>query len=43
MGAFHYMEFNDPVITKDAKTKSMFAWMNREALEQTIVTQRMAY
>ena len=34
-----------PVITQDAKTKSllMFAWMNKEALEQTLVTKRMTY
>ncbi len=34
-----------PVITQDANTQSvlMFAWMNKEALEQTISTQRMTY
>ena len=34
-----------PVITQDAHTKSvlMFAWMNKDALEQTILTQRMTY
>jgi len=34
-----------PVITQDANTQSvlMFAWMNKEALEQTIATQRMTY
>ncbi len=34
-----------PVITQDANTQSvlMFAWMNKEALAQTIATQRMTY
>lgn len=34
-----------PVITQDASSKSllMFAWMNREALENTISTKRMTY
>lgn len=34
-----------PVITQDANTQSvlMFAWMNKEALEQTISTKRMTY
>jgi len=34
-----------PVITQDANPQSvlMFAWMNKEALAQTIATQRMTY
>lgn len=34
-----------PVITQDAISKSvlMFAWMNKDALEQTISTKRMTY
>ena len=34
-----------PVITQDASTKSilMFAWMNRQALEKTILDRRMTY
>ncbi|KZY69334.1 phosphoribosyl-AMP cyclohydrolase [Oleiphilus sp. HI0067] len=34
-----------PVIAQDAETKSilMFAWMNRDALEETIATGRMCY
>ena len=34
-----------PVITQDAKTKDvlMFAWMNKEALDMTLSTQRMTY
>ena len=34
-----------PVITQDADTKDvlMFAWMNKEALEMTLSTQRMKY
>ncbi|MHA2937889.1 phosphoribosyl-AMP cyclohydrolase [Vibrio sp. RC27] len=34
-----------PVITQDAKTKDvlMFAWMNKEALNMTLSTQRMTY
>ena len=34
-----------PVITQDASTRSilMFAWMNREALENTIINRRMTY
>ena len=34
-----------PVITQDAKTKNMlmFAWMNKEALQITLVTQKMTY
>ena len=34
-----------PVITQDADTKEvlMFAWMNKEALEMTLSTQRMTY
>lgn len=34
-----------PVSTQDAHTKSvlMFAWMNRDALEKTLSTQRMTY
>ena len=34
-----------PVITQDAHTQSvlMFAWMNKNALEQTISTRRMTY
>lgn len=34
-----------PVIAQDAKTKAilMFAWMNRQSLEQTISTGRMTY
>lgn len=34
-----------PVITQDANTKTMlmFAWMNKEALNQTIATKRMTY
>lgn len=34
-----------PVITQDATTKSvlMFAWMNRQALEKTIATNRVTY
>jgi len=41
--------FNDqgliPVITQDATSKTvlMFAWMNRESLQQTILTKRMTY
>ena len=43
------LSFNDskliPVITQDAESKEvlMFAWMNREALEQTLETKRMTY
>jgi phosphoribosyl-AMP cyclohydrolase len=43
------LSFNDagliPVITQDAKTKDvlMFAWMNKEALNMTLSTQRMTY
>lgn len=43
------LSFNDagliPVITQDAKTKDvlMFAWMNKEALDMTLSTQRMTY
>ena len=43
------LAFNDqgliPVITQDAKTKNMlmFAWMNKEALQITLVTQKMTY
>jgi phosphoribosyl-AMP cyclohydrolase len=34
-----------PVITQDASTKSilMFAWMNKQALEKTILNRRMTY
>ena len=34
-----------PVITQDAKSRQvlMFAWMNREALDQTLATGRMTY
>ena len=34
-----------PVITQDASTKSilMFAWMNKQALEKTILDRRMTY
>ena len=34
-----------PVITQDASTKSilMFAWMNKQALEKTILDWRMTY
>jgi phosphoribosyl-AMP cyclohydrolase len=34
-----------PVITQDASTKSilMLAWMNKESLEQTLMTKRMTY
>ena len=34
-----------PVITQDASTRTilMFAWMNREALENTIINRRMTY
>ena len=34
-----------PVITQDATTKSvlMFAWMNRDALQKTLATQKMTY
>jgi phosphoribosyl-AMP cyclohydrolase len=34
-----------PVITQDAKTKTMlmFAWMNKEALQKTLATNRMTY
>lgn len=34
-----------PVITQDAKSKDvlMFAWMNKEALEQTLATKRVTY
>ncbi|MCG8317248.1 MAG: phosphoribosyl-AMP cyclohydrolase, partial [Pseudomonadales bacterium] len=34
-----------PVITQAANTKTMlmFAWMNKEALQQTIATKRMTY
>ena len=34
-----------PVITQDAQTKTMlmFAWMNKEALQITLVTQKMTY
>ena len=34
-----------PVITQDAETKDilMFAWMNKESLEQTLLTRRMTY
>ena len=34
-----------PVITQDAKTKRMlmFAWMNIEALQKTLATQKMTY
>lgn len=34
-----------PVITQDVESKQvlMFAWMNREALEQTLFTGRMTY
>ena len=34
-----------PVITQDAKTQAMlmFAWMNKEALEKTLLTNRMTY
>lgn len=44
-----HLAFNErgliPVITQDAKSKAilMFAWMNKEALEKTISTQRMTY
>ena len=47
--AIDQLAFNEqdliPVITQEANTKSvlMFAWMNKEALEQTISTQRMTY
>lgn len=43
------LAFNDqgliPAITQDASSKSilMFAWMNRDALTQTILTKRMTY
>lgn len=43
------LAFNDkgliPVITQDASTMAvlMFAWMNREALEQTLLTRQMTY
>ena len=43
------LAFNDqgliPVIAQDAKTKNilMFAWMNKEALQITLVTQKMTY
>ncbi len=34
-----------PVITQDAKTQSvlMFAWMNKDALEKTLLTGRVTY
>ena len=34
-----------PVITQDASTKSilMLAWMNKESLEQTLMTKRITY
>jgi phosphoribosyl-AMP cyclohydrolase len=34
-----------PVITQDANSKEvlMFAWMNKEALEQTLSTKRVTY
>lgn len=34
-----------PVITQDAKTNNMlmFAWMNKEALQKTLMTKRMTY
>ena len=43
------LSFNDsgliPVITQDAKSKEvlMFAWMNKESLEQTLATKCMTY
>ncbi len=34
-----------PVITQDARTQSvlMFAWMNKDALEKTLLNRRMTY
>lgn len=34
-----------PVITQDARSKDvlMFAWMNKQSLEQTLSTKRMTY
>lgn len=34
-----------PVITQDANTKNMlmFAWMNKDALQKTIATERITY
>ncbi|NRA24065.1 MAG: phosphoribosyl-AMP cyclohydrolase [Oleispira sp.] len=34
-----------PVVTQDANTKSvlMLAWMNKESLQQTLITKRMTY
>lgn len=47
--AFDQLVFNEqgliPVITQDANTKEvlMFAWMNRQALDHTIKTERVTY
>ena len=44
-----HLVFNEqgliPIITQDASTQSilMFAWMNKEALEKTILTRYMTY
>ena len=44
-----HLSFNDsgliPVITQDASTKTvlMMAWMNKDALEKTMATERVTY